>query len=224
MIAFALFLDASAGGIGPLGVISLPIVSADTEAKVQELCRAGQATAGVSLAVEAYGPEVYGFVVSRLRDESVAGDVFAQTCEDLCASIGGFEWRCSLRTWMYRLARSATSRYLRSPHNVAHRRTPLSQVSEIADRVRTRTRDYLRTEVKDQFAALCQELDPDDQMLLTLRIDRELEWNEVAQVLSDGELADDELAQASARLRQRFKTVKERLKERALEIGLLSTE
>jgi len=199
-------------------------LSADTEARVQELCNAGQPSAGLSLAVETYGPEVYGFVVARLRDESAAGDVFAQTCEDLCASIGGFGWRCSLRTWMYRLARSATSRYLRNPNNVANRRTPLSQVSEMADRVRTRTRDYLRTEVKDQFAELCQELDPDDQMLLTLRIDRELEWTEVAQVLNDGELTDDELTQASARLRQRFKTVKERLKERALEIGLISPE
>ena len=59
-------------------------------------------------------------------------------------------------------------------------------------------------------------------MLLTLRIDRELEWAEVAQVLSDEELTGEELAQASARLRQRFKTVKDHLRERAVAIGLIS--
>ena len=197
-------------------------MASDSEERIQELCRQGQTHEGLALAVEAYGAEVYGFIVSRLRDESAAGDVFAQTCEDLCTSIGDFGWRCSLRTWTYRLARSAISRYLRNPANVSGRRLPLSQVSEIADRIRTQTREYLRTEVKDQFAELCRELEPDDQMLLTLRVDRELEWAEVAQVLSDEELTGEDLAQASARLRQRFKTVKDHLRDRAVAIGLIS--
>lgn len=196
----------------------------DADSRIRDLYASGQQSTGLTLAVRTYGPEVYGFVVSRLRDESVAGDVFGQTCEDLCASMGQFGWRCSLRTWMYRLARSAISRYVRNPNNVGNRRIPLSEVSEVAEQVRTQTRDYLRTEVKDQFAELRQELDPDDQMLLTLRVDRELEWTEVAQVMSDEELSAEELTQASARLRQRFKTVKEQLKKRAIEIGILATD
>lgn len=197
-------------------------MASDSEERIQALCQQGQTQAGLELAFETYGAEVYGFVVSRLRDEAAATEVFAQTFEDLCSSIDDFGWRCSMRTWLYRLARSAISRYARNPSNLPRRSVPLSQVSEIADRARSATRDYLRTEVKDQFAELCRELDPDDQMLLTLRVDRELEWTEVAQVLSDTELTDEELSQASARLRQRFKTVKDHLRERAVEIGLIS--
>lgn len=140
----------------------------DTEQRIQKLHRGGDADAAVALAVEVYGPEVYGFLASRLRDDDDANDAFAQACEDLCISIAAFEWRCSMRTWMYKLARSAAARQGRAIH-ARRRNVPLSQVSELADRVRSQTREYLRTEVKDGFAALREELAPDDQALLMRR-------------------------------------------------------
>jgi RNA polymerase sigma-70 factor, ECF subfamily len=195
----------------------------ETEERISELHAAGSVESALSLAVEAYGPEVYGFLVSRMRDEDAARDAFAQACEDLCASMPSFGWRCSVRTWMYKLARSAASRQGRGPHKRRGANVPISQVSELAEQARSRTRDYLRTEVKDGFAALRAELPPEDQSLLILRVDRGLDWVEVAEVLSDGELEDDERQRSAARLRQRFKTVKERLRARAVEVGLIES-
>ena len=191
----------------------------ETEARILDLHRAGDTKGALAEAVDAYGAEVYGFLVSRLRDEDAAGDALAQTWEDLCASIGAFEWRCSMRTWMYKLARSAAARERRGRGGQGD--VPLSAVSEVAEQLRSRTRDYLRTEVKDGFSALREELPPDDQTLLILRVDRGLSWSEVAEVLSDGDPDDDERARAAARLRQRFKAIKEQLRTRAIEAGLI---
>ena len=199
-------------------------MSEDVEARVRDHYDAGATEKALTVAIEEYGSEVFGFLVSRLRDEDTAGDVFSQTCEDLWRTLGDFGWRCSMRTWMYKLARSAAARHLRSPHNSPGRRVPLSQVSEAAARVRTRTKDFRRTEVKDGLAQLRDALDEEDQMLLTLRIDRELDWNDIARVITDEELDDKELARASARLRQRFKTIKERLRERAIAAGIIPGE
>jgi RNA polymerase sigma-70 factor (ECF subfamily) len=85
--------------------------------------------------------------------------------------------------------------------------------------------EHLRTVNKDRFTQLRDELELDDQTLLTLRVDRDLSWNEVARILSDDEIDDeDALTRASARLRQRFKKLKEHLRERAKATGLIPTD
>lgn len=56
---------------------------------------------------------------------------------------------------------------------------PLSAAPDLADAaeaVRTRTAEYLRTEVKDRIAKLRDSLDPEDRTLLILRVDRKLGW------------------------------------------------
>jgi len=126
----------------------------DVEATGKASCAAGDFRAAARDAVLAYGEEVYTFVLVRVRDEDIAGDVFSQTCEDLVNTLPSFEWRCSLRTWFYRLARSAAARYLRTPSNRAERRVALSDVSEVAAHVRSRTVAHLRSEVKDGVRAL----------------------------------------------------------------------
>ena len=101
----------------------------------------------------------------------------------------------------------------------------MSKISEVAAKVRTETLPHLRTEVKDRFAELRRSLDPDDQALLILRVNRGLSWNEIAVVL-DGASPNDEPAiqRGAARFRQRFQGLKKRLHERAERDGLLQTE
>ena len=193
----------------------------ELDVSVKASCAAGDFRSAARDAVVAYGEEVYTFVLARVRDEDVAGDVFAQACEDLLSSLATFEWRCSLRTWFYRLARSAAARYLRTPNNRAERRVALSEVSEVAAQVRSRTVAHMRSEVKDGVRALRDQLDADEQQLLMLRIDRDLGWDEIAEILSDSELDARELQRASARLRQQFQKLKDRLRELAIAEGLL---
>lgn len=195
-------------------------MSEASETAARAHCDAKAFADALRVAVETYGEEVFSFLVVRMRDEDAAGDVFSQACEDLLASLPSFGWRCSLRTWFYRVARSAAARYQRSPLNNSARRVALSNVSELAAQVRSRTLAHMRSEVKDKMRALREQLDADEQQLLMLRVERDLSWGEIAEILDD--VDDDEPKErAAARLRQQFQKLKTRLRELAISEGLI---
>ncbi len=176
--------------------------------------------------LEAHGAEILGFLVSRVRDSVDARDVFADFCEDFWKGLPGFEWRCSMRGWAYTLARHAADRYLRSPQRRRERNLtlpPESRCSRLVHKLRTATHPQKKTEIKNKVQALRECLSEDDRMLLALRVDRALSWNEVAMVMApEGEsLSDEALRAASARMRQRFQQVKGRLRKLAEQQGLL---
>ncbi len=101
-------------------------------------------------------------------------------------------------------------------------RRAVVHISEAIDRVRSRTQLHMRSEVKDG-RKLRDQLDPDEQQLLMLRIDRNLGWSEIAEIIDDN---DDPkaIARASARLRQQFQSLKDRLRELAIAEGLIPTD
>jgi RNA polymerase sigma-70 factor (ECF subfamily) len=171
--------------------------------------------------IEGYGPELYAFLVTLVRDAGDASEVFSQTCEDLWSGLGAFEGRCTMRTWFYTLARHAAARFRREPQRRRGRRVPISQVSEFAERVRTGTASYLRTEAKDELASIRDGLEDDDRALLVLRVDRGMSWNEIAQAFPPDD-PDDAQARVAARLRKRFQLVKTEIRRRAQQVGLLS--
>lgn len=193
----------------------------DLEQQIQSLLEKGDLQRAASRAVEGYGPEVFGFLVSLVRDTREASEVFSQTCEDLWVGLERFEGRCSMRTWLYTLARHAAARFRRSPHRRPGRRVALSQVSEIADRVRTQTLPFLRTEAKGELARIRDALDEEDRALLVLRVDRGLSWNDIALVFAGDDASKATLERTSARLRKRFQAVKSEIRTRAREAGLL---
>jgi RNA polymerase sigma-70 factor (ECF subfamily) len=194
------------------------------ELRIEQLLGGGQRQAAATLSVEAYGSEVFGFLVSLMRDADAASEVFSQACEDLWAGLPGFEGRSSLRTWFYTLARNAASRFHRSPQRDRRRHVPLSQMAELAEATRTRTLPHLRTDVKDQFAVIRDSLDESDRALLVLRVDRQMSWNDIARILAGDGGAAEPRTRASARLRKRFQVLKEELRQRALAAGLLGED
>jgi RNA polymerase sigma-70 factor, ECF subfamily len=191
-------------------------MSEDVEAAVREAHQSGDLERAVRVGLSHYRGEVYSFLCARLRSEADAHEVFSQTSEDIWRGIAAFRWQCSFRTWLYTLARHAAIRFERSPANQAGRRQSLSRVSEPIERERSRTRPYLRTDVKDRLSALRSTLTPDEQSLLVLRVDRNLSWEEVSRVLHDDAEADDaSIRRHAINLRQRFRQLTERLRERA---------
>jgi RNA polymerase sigma-70 factor (ECF subfamily) len=168
-------------------------------------------------AIQGYGPEILGFLAATLRNEDDARDVFSQFCEDLWTGLPRFRWASSFRTWAYVVARNAAWSFRADAHN--RRRRALSdfpELMEIEQAVRTTTLTYLRSEVKDRVARLRDRLDPEDQMMLILRIDRGMSFNDVALVMLGGtaekEPTREELARKSAMLRKRFERIKEQLR------------
>jgi len=169
-----------------------------------------------------------GFLLSHLRDETAATDVFSVFTEDLWRGLPGFEGRSSLRVWAYALAKNAASRHLAAPHRRRARNVPLSQagdLAELADAVRTETSAYLRTEAKTKLAELRERLSPDERALLVLRVDRGLDWIDVARILfmQEGALPGDDIKKEAARVRKRFQALKEKVRRMAKEARLLES-
>jgi RNA polymerase sigma-70 factor (ECF subfamily) len=192
------------------------VEQAQLEDEVKTLVAAAQIEAATTLIVRELGPELLGFLVVVVRDRTDAGDVFADLCTRIWKSIATFGWRCSLRTWCYVLARHACHAW----HKDRARRgeeVPLSAVPELeAMMLRVRTSTFARLDRQPSRAdRLRAKLTPDEQTLLTLRIDRELDWREIALVLADKDLDDDALTREAASLRKRYERLKDKLRKLA---------
>jgi RNA polymerase sigma-70 factor, ECF subfamily len=197
-----------------------PATRGEVEAAVRARCAAGDLDEATTQALRAYGREVFAFLCALAKNEADASDAFSVFAEELWRSMGGFAWECSLRTWAYTLARRAMFRSRKRKQNDPLVLGAPLQVSELADVVRTETLTYLRTETKTRVRALRDSLSEEDRVLLVLRVDRGLAWDDLARVLHDGDLDDEGQKREVARLRKRFQLVKERLKALAKEQGL----
>lgn len=179
------------------------------------------------LVLECYGPELYSFLLARFPGKAaLADDAFSEFSEDLWRALPAFEWRCAMRSYCYRLARSAATRVGRTPFNKHQRRVPLSQspvLEGAVARARTSTAPYLQTALKDEVAKLRESLSESDRELLTLRVDRKLSWREIAFILAPGtcQAGSEEERKLEAALRQRFAEIKKRIRRKAQRAGLL---
>lgn len=195
------------------------------EDDVRALWEKGEMDAAATMALQAYGGEIFGFLLAIQNDEALASDAFSSFCEGLWRGMRGFEWNATLRTWAYGIARISARGARR---NAARRgkhgmHVGTSALEHVAAAVRTQTLDFLRTEKRTRLQQLRDALDPEDRALLVLRIDRGLAWNELARVLADGSEALDEagLARTAARLRKRYERLKAELREAARREGLV---
>ena len=198
----------------------------DPEFLIRTACNAEDYVSAATLAIETYGAEILAFLIARLRSESKGDDVYGAFAEKLWVGLPQFEWRSSLRSWVYRLARNAANDYATAAQNRPQRNVALSlhpSLSQLIDRVRSATQAYRRTEVKDRVRELREQLSPDDQMLLILRVDRDMSWRDLALAMTDATepLDGTALDKEASRLRKRFERVKERIRELAVAEGLI---
>lgn len=199
------------------------------EQRIRKCCDAGDRKRAATTLLEAYGHEVLGFLIARLRDHDVASEVFSQFTEDLWRGMDGFRWQCSARVWAYTLARHAASRYIRSERRRRGRNVSLSSagpLSAIEQRIRTETLTSARTEARSRAVKLRESLPVEDQTLLILRVNRKLGWREIAQVMAyEGKVVSDAVLDKEAvRLRKRYQLAKDKLRRLAVEQGLVSPD
>jgi RNA polymerase sigma-70 factor (ECF subfamily) len=192
--------------------------------RIRAMVSAGDVDRAVTAVVRELGPEVFGFLRGALGSDVDADEVFAAASARVWQSIAAFRWQCSLRTWVYVIARNEIARFADGAkrHN-AGRVTP-SELDDVVAAVRSETSSALRSEKRNKLQALRDELSVEDRTLLILRIDRDLQWDDIARAfLADDEgVAGDEIKREAARLRKRFQLVKTRLTERARQEGLIS--
>jgi len=190
------------------------------EARIREHLEAGDLAAAATEALRGYGAEILGYLVSVLRDESAASDVFADFSEDLWRGIAGFRQHSSFRTWAYKLAWNAAQMFWRDPFRRRVRRLGTSEYSLLAERLRVSSlrQDSLIAK-SDRLAKLRESLTPEEQTLIILRVDKGLSWKEIAQVLAQAEDAPPNVGA----LRKRFERLKERLLRLAQKEGLVES-
>ena len=188
---------------------------ADLDPRVRAHLAAGDADAAATLALRELGPEILGYLRAVLRDETDASDAFSLFAEWLWRGLPGFEGLSSLRTWAYRVAWTAAARFARDPYRARMERLPTSAASLLADTIRASTALAIEGD-RAAIQRLRAKLTPEERTLLVLRVDRELEWSDVALVLG----ADGEAPQPAA-LRKQFERLKAKLGRLARDEGLL---
>lgn len=212
--------------------------ASEIEAKIAEALAAKDWNRAATEAIRAYGPEILGFLVGAATSEGDASEIFSQFCEDLWKGLPGFRGTSSFRTWAYVLARHAAHRFRRDPYRKRSAGlSALGPLSGIAENVESSTLQYLRSEVKNGIRALRDELPPEDRELLILRVDRNLDWTDVARVFADEQRMEAggdpaagpapeptaaELGRLAATLRKRYERVKKRLRDEAVKRGLVT--
>jgi RNA polymerase sigma-70 factor (ECF subfamily) len=154
----------------------------------------------------------------RLRPREFFGgaEAFSLFCEHLWVGIDSYRRRSTFKAWADTVAWHAALRVVQDPERKRQRPLATNQAEKLAEEVRSRTAPHLLTANKDRLAELRRALDPAEQTLLILRLDRGLSWSEIGEVLA---AEGDETSEAA--LRKRFERVKERLRDLAIARGLL---
>lgn len=186
----------------------------DVDRDLRALVASGEIDRATERTIRIYGPELIGWLCAMLARDADAYDAFSWLSEELWRSLPRYEGRCSVRAWCYMLARQAVSRAKAQPES---REQPVSRVSSIevaVDHVWSTTR---REEVRidDVYTEIRKTLDQEDEMLLILRVDRDLSWRDIALVLVGEGAPEDEVSRKAAALRKQFERVKVHLRELA---------
>ena len=183
--------------------------------QVADLVAQGRFDEAATLVLEAHGPEILGYLRAVLRDEGAAGDAFSLFSENAWRGLAGFRGEASTRVWCYRIAFRAALTQRRDPYARRRNRLETTMASRLAGKIFATTA-LDREREGNALERLRAGLDPEEQTLLTLRVDRRMSWREVAEVLAEDGAAVEESA-----LRKRFERLKEKLARAARDEGLM---
>ena len=159
-------------------------------------------------------PSILRYLRALLRDEDLASDAFSLTIEWIWKGVHSFRQDSSERTWTFGIAWNAARRLREDPWFWRRQTMQSSSASRLAAELHSATQ---RTDLKgERLAELRRELSPEEQNLLVLRVDQNLDWKEIAEILTAG----GEKVTAVA-LRKRFERIKERIAKLARKRGLV---
>jgi RNA polymerase sigma-70 factor (ECF subfamily) len=184
---------------------------AQLELQLKSLCLAQSWDEATRVALLGYGPEIMGWAVGVLQEETAAKDICQIFSLALWKGLPGFRWESSFRVWAYTIARRELIRFQRARASRPEQQLATSELGQIAQEVTSLHSRILQKQESTGLVALRQELPEEMQTLLILRVDRELSFAEIGQVL--------EMEEEAAR--QKFKRAKDKLKEMAKKAGLL---
>src|SRR5947208_3868590 len=87
--------------------------------------------AATTLALRGYGGDAYSLLLGLHRSRAEADDAFSTFTERLWKSMSRFEYRCSMRTWVYMLARRASRDVRRAERPRAPREVVIDATTQL---------------------------------------------------------------------------------------------
>jgi len=187
------------------------VQDSEVEAAIKRLLAQGATDEAASTLIRAYGRRVLGYLRGVLRDEGLAGDAFSQFGEAVWRGIATFRGDSTALAWAYAVAWSSVCRVVDTGYQRRRARLETTHAGRLVEEIQSSTRPYQQTEIKDAVARLREQLAPDEQTLLFLRVDQDLAWGEVSTIME----------MDAATLRKRFERVKDKLRALAEQAGLL---
>jgi len=177
----------------------------DLEHEVKGLLALGEHAEAATRTIRALGPTVLSYLRRMLHDEDDVADAFSEWSERVWRGLPSFEFRSSLRTWCVRLAVNVALNDRDEAWRRRVRRFASGEASALAQSIRTSS-DSRRNKLRE----LSRELDMDERTLLFLRVDQEMSWSEVAEILS----ASGEVVEAGT-ASKRFERLKAKIQKLA---------
>lgn len=118
----------------------------------------------------------FGRALERLArgyeaDPSLRSDLLQEIHLALWRSLAGFDGRCSMRTWVYRVAHNAASSYVTRRRRTHSAR--FTSLEAVADTIANENPEQVASETQavDQLARLIQSLNPQDREVILLYLE-----------------------------------------------------
>ncbi|MBO7475304.1 MAG: sigma-70 family RNA polymerase sigma factor [Ruminococcus sp.] len=132
---------------------------------------------------EKYGSDLYAFILRMCRSEQLARDILQDTMLKAMQSADSFKGDCSVKTWLYTIARNLWYDHLKKAEN---RNSSLDTLSEPT------SQESIEACFADKDTALrihhlLHELDEPYREVFTLRVFAELKFADIAKVFGKSE-------------------------------------
>jgi RNA polymerase sigma-70 factor (ECF subfamily) len=177
----------------------------DLDVRVRGLVERCDARAAATEVIKALGRDVLVYLRAALRDEDDVADAHSEWAEHVWKGLPGFEWRSTLRTWSFRLASNVVHNLRDRAHRRRERRFLTGEASALAESMRTSSKRWWHRR-RIEFEELRLGLTDEQRTLLFLRVDQDLTWEEIAEILSAGgeQVGADTVCKRFERLKARI--------------------
>ena len=132
---------------------------------------------------EKYSTDLYAFILRMCRSEQLAKDILQDTMLKAMTSADSFRGDCSVKTWLYTIARNLWYDRLKKAES---RDLPLSDINEPVSQVRIEN-CFADRDTALRIHHLLHELDEPYREVFTLRVFAELKYADIAKVFGKSE-------------------------------------
>lgn len=126
---------------------------------------------------------LFSFILKRIGNTEDAKDILQETMASALKSLPGFEFRCSLFSWLCTIARHETVDFYRKKKVKAILFSKMPILEEIADQALSPEGEHLKEELKEEIKNILKQLSEGYSKILRLKYVEELSVKAIAGIL-----------------------------------------